>query len=188
MRIVVKQAFLVMLGVLLTVGATRAEQKETGPTRLPCKDPEPVLRQSEFALGGGTVRLKDGKECVTEPGFGCQWEVQLTRVEHWGTAPQFLLVIVNENHLTGSGAWDNVFVHACRGDVFLPAFSGRFLYDAKVELGKDFEFWLTAGEWQPNDPTCCPSKQRRSRYRWNPKQRTFDVAESTVKSLKESGH
>ncbi len=58
MRIVVRQAFLVMLGVLLTVGATRAEQKETGPTRLPCKDPAPILRQSVFALGVGPVQLR----------------------------------------------------------------------------------------------------------------------------------
>ena len=96
MRIVVRQAFLVMLGVLLTVGTTSAEQKEAGPTGVPCKDPEPILRQSEFALDiGGPVRLKDGKDCPTEPAGRCQFQIELTRVEQWGTAPRFLLIIVN---------------------------------------------------------------------------------------------
>jgi hypothetical protein len=188
MRIVVRQAFLVMLGVLLTVGTTSAEQKEAGPTGVPCKDPEPILRQSEFALDiGGPVRLKDGKDCPTEPADRCQFQIELTRVEQWGTAPRFLLVIVNANHLIGSGAWDSVFVYACRGEVFVPAFSQRFSYGARVELGKDSDFWLTVGEWQPDDPACCASTQRRSRYQWNPKQRTFAVAETTVRVPKESG-
>jgi len=38
-----------------------------------------------------------------------------------------------------------------------------------VELGKDLDFWLTAGEWESKDPMCCPSKRRRRRFRWNPK-------------------
>ncbi len=182
-----RRSLLVVLVILWAADATSAAQ-EAGPTGMPCKDPEAILRQSQFKLDVGPVRLKDGKDCPTEPGIRCQWQVTLERVESWGTAPRFLLVIVNANHLTGSGAWDSVFLYACHEDVFVPSFAQRFLSGARVELGKQSDFWLTAGEWRQEDPVCCASRQRRSRYMWNPRQRVFAVAESTVTARKRPGN
>jgi hypothetical protein len=85
-------------------------QVESGPEQLPCREPAPVLRESIFNLGVGTVHLHEGKDCLTEPGFSCDWSIELKRAEQWGPSRRFLLVEINADHRSGSGAWDSIFV------------------------------------------------------------------------------
>ena len=176
--------FVGIIAVLLPV-ISYAEQAESGPQRLPCRDPFPILRQSTFDLKVGPAHLRDGKDCITPfAGFPCQWGVELKRAEQWGTNPQFLLVVIDASH-RGSGAWGSVFVYVCRGDNYVSVFSERFLYGPTViEIGPKADFWLTTGVWEPRDPTCCPSSERRAHYQWNDREARFVVTESTIKVLK----
>lgn len=172
--------FAIVVALMQWVGHS---QVESGPERLPCRDPAPVLRESTFNLSIGTAHLHEGKDCVTEPGFPCEWSVNLETAEQWGPGGQFLLVKINTAHLSGSGAWDSVFVYRCQGEHYAPVFSSRFLYGAKVELGTKSDFWLTAGVWQRNDPMCCPSSERGRHYVWRASQARFVVTESTVRKV-----
>jgi hypothetical protein len=158
---------------------------ESGPRGLACTEALSRLRNGAFELAVGQVQLHDGRACVkriaTDP--GCEWAIELTRVERWGMDGRFLLAVVHADH-DSSGAWDSVFVYACEGHRFVPAFSDKYLYGAKLELGPDSDFWLTAGSWQEGDPTCCPSSQRRTHYSWNARQKGFVIAVSLVAPLK----
>jgi len=96
------------LALLLPV-LSYAGQSESGPIGLPCGEPLPALRNGLFNLSVGPTRLLDGKGCfkLLPESPGCDWRVELTRAEKWGPANQLLLVIVNANHETGSGATDS---------------------------------------------------------------------------------
>ena len=98
---------------------------------------------------------------------GCDWRVELTRAEKWGPADQLLLVVLNANHETGSGATDSVFLYACQRGTSVPVFSRRYLYGATVAMGQNSDLWITSGVWRPADPQCCPSRERREHYTWN---------------------
>ena len=66
----------------------------------------------------------------------------------------------------------------------MPIFSERYLYGAKVELGKAADLWITAGLWGPNDPTCCASQTRRAHLVWRERQKRFVVTESQLTAMK----
>jgi hypothetical protein len=149
-----------------------------------CDQPVAALRNAEFDLDIGPVRLRDGGACVHPTGTDppCEWQVELTRAERWTADQRFLLVVVNVNHLLGSGAWDDVFVSRCDPDrdEYVRVFSEVYQYGAKVELGKAAELWITAGVWSPEDPSCCASRTRRSHLVWRARQKRFVVTDSQV--------
>ena len=175
--------FFVVIGIftLLMPAAAFAQAKEGFVGRLPCAHPTDRLRKGTFNLTVGRVRLANGKACLKPFSAypGCEWDVELTRTETWGTNDNYLLVVVNANHDT-PGAWDSVFMFVCREDVYAPVFADNYLYGAKVALGRESNFEVTAGEWLPDDPGCCPSRERTSTYGWNDQQRSFALVESKV--------
>jgi hypothetical protein len=161
-----------------------ASAKESGPSRIPCPRALAALRQSTFHLDVGVARLKDGKDCLTTPGFPCEWEVTLTRAQTLGKDRQFLLAIVNANHLLGSGAWDSVFLYVCQGGMFEPVLTERSLYGFRVEIGSDGDLWMTSGVWRRDDSTCCPSSELRRLFVWDSGLSRFIVKESSTRRLK----
>jgi hypothetical protein len=112
-----------------------------------------------------------------------EWGITLTRAEQWGPSRRFLLVVVNSNH-AGSGAWDSIFMYVCQNGVYVSVFSDRYLYGVTVEIGERSDFWITAGLWKPNDPACCPSRERRRHHVWNRRQQRFVIVESAVRPVK----
>jgi hypothetical protein len=174
-----------LVAVILTSCLVISGQS-TASLELRCDQAVDALRNREFHLDIGAVRLEDGKACVHATGSDppCEWEVELTRAERWNGSQRFLLVIVNANHLLGSGAWDYVFLYRCDGHKYVPIFSERYLYGAKVELGKAADLWITAGLWGPNDPTCCASQTRRAHLVWRERQKRFVVTESQLIAMK----
>jgi len=157
---------------------------------LRCDQAVAALRNGEFDLDIGRVRLQDGKACVhatgSDPPCEWEWEVELTRTERWGANQRFLLVVVDANHLLGSGAWDDVFVYHCDGDrdEYERVFSEVYQYGAKVELGETADLWITAGLWRPEDPSCCASRTRRSHLVWRKRPKRFIVTESQIRAMK----
>ena len=140
---------------------------EAGPRGLACKDAAAALGRGTFALAVGQVTLRDGKACVTT-GLEhprCSFDVELTRVEPWGGGSR-LIVIVNASH-AGPGAWDSVFLYACRKGVLEQSHSRRYLYGARISKGAKSELVITSGEWRKDDPACCASRERREYFDWN---------------------
>jgi hypothetical protein len=140
------------------------------------------LRSGSFKLAIGDVRLKSGKGCVklSPNDSNCEWTVELKRVEKWGSMPKFLLVVLNANHESGSGSWDSVLMYVCQGRRFVPVFAERYLYGAKIEVDSTPSFSLRVGEWLPNDPICCPSRENKKYFVWSDTQRQFVLRDSKV--------
>ena len=167
--------------VALSPDFASAEPAERFVGRLRCSNPTADLRSGSFNLGVGDVRFEGGKGCVKPFADypNCEWTIELRRVEKWGPAEKYLLVVLNADHDT-SGAWDSVFMYVCQAGTFVSAFAERYLYGAKVEVGSASGFAVTAGEWLPNDPTCCPSHERRSHFALDERQGQFVPRESEV--------
>ena len=182
-----------LIGIVVMLNASVAAASEVGPANLSCSNPLPKIRRGTFRLEGGRVQLRDGpsyltggKQCdPTSQDVPCEFAVELTRAEEWGTQPRFLVAVVNTDHRQGSGAWDSVFVYVCRGRSYVPVFAERYFYGAKVVLGSASDLWVTSGVWGPKDPNCCASSERREHYVWSARTRRFVVAESTVRPLRE---
>lgn len=154
---------------LLSPILSYAGQSESGPTGIPCHEPLAAFRNGRFNLSFGAVRLRHGKGCLKllPESRQCDWSIELTRVEKWGVGRQLLLVVIRANHETGSGAWDSVFLYACKHGAFVPVLSRRYLYGATIVVGQNSDLWITSGVWRSGDPSCCPSRERREHYAWN---------------------
>ncbi len=93
------------------------------------------------------------------------------------------LIVINSNHLTGSGAWDTVIVFDCVRAKLNKIFEKKYLYGVKMNTNTDGELILTSGDWQPGDPNCCPSKETKEIYRWNQSKGTY-ILRNTVTQQK----
>ena len=133
----------------------------------------------------GAVQLEDGVGFSSDAGEGGEskdWEIRLVRDEILRPADgkALRLIILNASHLTGSGAWDHVFVFGCVGGKVVQLFHERFLYGVHIAKIIDAEWIFISGEWLDKDPMCCPSNDRISRYRWSTKENTFKVVSSAI--------
>src|SRR5579872_7345528 len=89
---------------------TVALAAERGPVGLSCRAPSVGVRNGSFALDSNEVRLKNGKGCFrVESESGCDYGVEVRRIEQWGPRRRFLLVSLDADHLTGSGSWTSIF-------------------------------------------------------------------------------
>src|SRR5947209_1955504 len=131
------RVLLAMIALFFPVGVSGA-QRENGPLGIGCERAAWALRNGSFDLHVGRARLRDGKACLKliAESAACDWAGGLTGVELWGTTPPFLLVTVNLNHPTGCRGLGSVFNHSLRGGRITPVFSERYLYGAKIQLGK----------------------------------------------------
>ncbi|HXT27845.1 MAG TPA: hypothetical protein VN716_01150 [Vicinamibacterales bacterium] len=160
---------------LLLCVAVPSRAQESFPTDVACDTAPAVLRNSAFKLVPGAVELREGKGCLKETAASprCDWTVDMTRAEWWGATPRFLLVVLNSSHESGSGEWDSVFLARCQGSRLVPAFSKRYLYGAKIDVGKSADFRITSHVWRKGDSECCPSTQRVEHYIWDERRRLF---------------
>ena len=189
---------LVLLPALAFAQQLRApSDSETGPRGLACKDPAAAFRRGVFALSVGRVTLRGGKACVS-PGAErstCEWDVELTRVERWGSAGP-LLVVVTATH-DGPGTWDSVFFYACRNDVLVQVHSRRYLYGAYLshtgrgpripDAGsgvpvRDSHLLIASGEWRKGDGGCCPSLERLESFEWDARTGKVVLRQTEVRS------
>ena len=156
-----------LMAIIAFLSATHAAAHETGPSHVRCGKASAILRNGAFTLQIGSLRLRKGTGCVKDDLGRCDWTVELTRSERWAAAPGFLLAVVHSNHQAGSGAWDSVFMWRCRDGDATAVFTERYLYGARIDLGKDRDFRITSGVWLASDPTCCPSEEMTEHYVWN---------------------
>src|SRR5689334_8630095 len=102
-------------------------QAERGPRGMSCRAPAAALRAGTFELGVGRTRLRDGRSCVVDrPNGPCEWDVELQSVRRFGARDRFLMASLYANHLTGSGAWQSIFVYECRARILRQVFDASF--------------------------------------------------------------
>jgi len=130
----------------------------------------------------------NGVSCFSETGDGkrCDWEGRIVddRVIERRLGSQRRLIVVLDNHLSGSGAQGLVSVFACANEHVRSVFLERFLYGASIQEATPQTLVLTAGYWKVNDPTCCPSQQQRQVYRWDGRRLRYVLDGTTYTPLK----
>lgn len=121
--------------------------------------------------------FKNDISCVSEggPAGRCDWEGRIVddRVLDSHAGSERRLVRLNDNHMTGSGAWDYLSVFICVGGKTVPVFRERFLYGVRLEEASPQTLSLVSGEWNPQDGVCCPSRRKRQVYRWDSVRRLY---------------
>jgi len=174
-----------MAGALLTVvmPILAFAQSATGfDGRLLCSAATSALKQGTFRLPVGRVHLVNGKACVKpfEAYPGCEWSVNLIQAERWGVEAQFIVAAIEAIH-DGPGAQLSVFIFPCRERASESVFAETFgLRGASLVLGPELSFDVIEGEWLPEDPGCCPSRERRTTYRWDARRSRFVQVGSKV--------
>ena len=141
------------------------------------------FKNADLNLEPQPLHFRDGKACTSDQEIadGCDWEHTVTvdkiLVPEPGQTTR--LIVVNSNHLTGSGAWDHVFFFRCRSGRVISEFSSKYLYGVKIEKRSDTELWLVSGEWLKGDPSCCPSREKKEIVRWDSRKGAYGVSTTT---------
>ena len=126
----------------------------------------PDLRNAKI----GVMTFVDGKTCTSDGlAGGCDWEHTISKDEILRPAPEkdLRLIVINANHLTGSGLWDTVLIFDCFNGNLRKIFEKRYLYGVKIKKNTNSEITFISGDWQPDDPTCCPSREKKETYLWD---------------------
>lgn len=113
----------------------------------------------------------------------CDWEHKITRDEIFRLSPsrEVRLVVINSNHLTGSGAWDAVVVFDCVDGLMKEMFEKSHLYGERIEHTGKGELVFVSGKWAKGDPMCCPSEVRSEVYRWDEMAGTFNLVDTIIR-------
>jgi len=125
----------------------------------------------------------NGKACSSDGMIEtCDWEHTIVSDEILRPVPgkEVRFVVINKNHVTGSGAWDTILVFDCFNGNLRKIFENRYLYGVKINKKSDGEITATSGEWQPDDSGCCPSMEKTEIYRWNPSKNTYTLKSTST--------
>lgn len=139
-----------------------------------------------IASEGTTIKFDSGKACpINEYSGICDWEYTITtdRILHPNSDLSVRLLIINRNHLTGSGAWDHLNLYICENGNLKAIFEKAYLYGAKLDFKNDSQFVVRSGQWQDNDPTCCPSQEKEELFLWNSREQKYTVVNSKLSKV-----
>jgi len=169
----------ILVFCLLAVPATVAA--ELACERILVSSAAELLTAAHPDFSGRT--FKSDILCQPDSGFAgrCEWEGRIVddRVLESRAGSERRLLLLNDGHLTGTGAWDYLSVFICIAGKTVPVFRDRFLYGVRVEEASPQVLSLTSGEWNTPDPTCCPSRRKREVYQWDRISRRYILASLT---------
>jgi hypothetical protein len=123
-----------------------------------------------------TDGFSHGEPCYSDdsrPPAHCDWNATIELDRMIGDDRR--IVVVNSSHLSGSGAWDYVFVFHCVSRRIRAVFQDRFLYGARVEDASADKLVLLVGDWGSKDPVCCPSREKRIVYSWHAEGQSYVI-------------
>ncbi len=132
------------------------------------------------------INFRQGKAYTSDGSSPKDWEHTLStdQILKPTTNREIRLIVINSNHLTGSGARDTVIAFDCVRGTLKKIFEKKYLYGVNIKIGQDDELLLTSGEWQPTDPTCCPSKEKIETYQWNQLKGTYLLKRTVIRKAK----
>lgn len=158
--------FTISIAILFGVRTVSASAED-----FPCSD----LRKAKAArlmsiLGTFPYQLdfSHGTGCYSDDEDNpkeCDWEV--TVEEDRNIADDRRLIVVDEDHVKGSGEWTDVLVLGCRAGKVTALFHDGFLYGVHVEEASADKLVLKFGRWVGSDPRCCPSMEGHKVYVWS---------------------
>ncbi len=131
------------------------------------------------------INFRQGKAYTSDGPSPQDWEhTLLTDRILKPNKKELRLIVINSNHLTGSGAWDTVIVFDCIRGIMNKIFEKKYLYGVNVTTKTDSELLLTSGEWQSNDPMCCPSMEKKEIFRWDDNKGTYGLINTKTEKRK----
>ena len=167
-----------MISLVLLLALISMPQAQNVASGANCDSIEKMdFNEAALSFGSQSLRFQNGKACTSDQAIedGCDWQHTLTVDQILVPTPSqtIRLIVINSNHLTGSGAWDHVFFFRCRNGHAVSDFSESYRYGVKIEKRSNTELWLVSGEWLKGDPDCCPSRQKTEIFRWDSKKSAF---------------
>ncbi len=134
----------------------------------------------------GMVQMDNGVGFSSDAGPGGEshdWKITLVQDEILQPSPSALLRLVrfSAEHVTGSGAWDHVFVYECRNGKLIRLFVERYHYGVKIRRLSDDELLFISDYWMKSDPMCCPSQEKRAVFKWDPEGMKYFLAEDSIR-------
>jgi len=142
---------------------------------------------------GAKLVFKHGWACTSEgllPGQDpacdcatgkCDWKMRVSEDQLLSPEPgrQLRLSIIEEDHLTGSGAWGRVLLYECRNHQLKKMMDQRYLYGVHFTPTRA-GFNLESGYWLPTDARCCPSRRQQERFRWDSAKHKYTLSRRVV--------
>ncbi len=134
------------------------------------------------------INFRQEKAYTSDGSSPKDWEHALStdRILKPTANKEIRLIVVNSNHLTGSGAWNTVIAFDCVRGTLKKIFEKKHLYGVNIEIKQDDELLITSGEWQRTDPMCCPSKEKRETHQWNQLKGTYLLKKSVIQKVRKS--
>jgi len=155
-------ALIVTVAILLGFRTSRAKD-------FPCSD----LRKAKAshlisALGKTDLDLSHGTGCYSDDEDNpkhCDWKVAV--VEDRKIANDRRLIVVDSEHMTGSGAWIDVGVLGCQAGKITAILHDQFSESVDVEEATADKLVLRFPNWTGSVASCCPLLEERRVYVWN---------------------
>ena len=160
--------FTISVAILFGVRTVSASAKD-----FPCSDLRTAKAASLISILGTlpypTVDFSHGTGCYAEEenddSKECDWKVTIDQDRN--IADDRRLIVVDSDHMKGSGEWSDVLVLGCRAGKVTPLFHDVFLYGVDVEEASADKLVLKFGRWVGSDPRCCPSMEEHKVYVWS---------------------
>jgi hypothetical protein len=155
--------FTISVAILFGIRTVLASGKN-----FPCSD----LRKAKAArlisvLGtSGSLDFSHGTGCYSEDEDNpkeCDWKVAVA--EDRNIADDRRLIVVESEHMTGSGGWMDLLVLGCRAGKVTALFHDTY-EGIDVEEASADKLVLKFGRWVGSDPHCCPSMEEHQAYVW----------------------
>ncbi|HEY6446471.1 MAG TPA: hypothetical protein VIY53_08430 [Acidobacteriaceae bacterium] len=137
---------------------------------------------SGASSGPELFRLENGEGFISDDPDDPQshdWGLSLLadRLEHPDPSTWIRVIVVEKDHLTGSGDWRYVLAFACERGSLTSLFQfGEPGVVLDYVTGQTLE--LTQAIWGEGDAQCCPTRSRNLTYKWNPQRHRYDLSRS----------
>jgi hypothetical protein len=124
-----------------------------------------------FHLHQGIAYLSDNPESAQSH----DWSINLIvdRLAHLDPAVWIRVIVLDKNHLSGTGDWHYIMAFDCRKG----SLHRLFQYGSEGVTLKHLDsrgLQLYQAVWAPNDAHCCPSMHADLRYEWSRQEQRFD--------------
>jgi hypothetical protein len=136
-----------------------------------------------FALRNGIAFTSNDPDSLKSH----DWRVDLlvNRTVHLDSRTWASVIVLEKDHLTGTGTWGYVLAFGCENGVLVRLFQNSSQGVILKHLtGSEIELYEPS--WKVGDAHCCPSAHRELVYRWKPNEHRFQSMSSTTEDGFES--
>lgn len=134
-------------------------------------------RKTEFdgpAPSPDLFRLHNGVALINQGSSTPDWQVDLVadRVVHPDPSTWLRVVVLDKDHLTGTGTWDFILAFGCSHGSLVRLFQYSSEGVSLKHLD-DQNLLIYQAIWKPEDAHCCPGSHIELSYQWSPRQHRY---------------